>query len=106
METNIEDIVLESLSVTTLTFKHEVGHKLHLNGNRTFAFTFFTTSAFSIEREIAGGEAHLLREWLLGEETAYLVICFYIDNRIRTRTLADGILIYKLYSFDRVDVTF
>ena len=52
METNIEDVFLESLGMTLLALEHKVGHELHLHIDDTCALAFLTPSAIGIEREV------------------------------------------------------
>ena len=82
MEAHVQDIALETLSVARLTFQHEVGHELHFYGHGAFAFTFLAAPALGVEREMAGGEAHLLGQGLFGKQTADLIVGLDVDDGV------------------------
>ncbi len=93
---HIENVVLEAVAVTGFALQHEVGHKLHLDGDDTGTLALVAATAVGIEREILTGEAHLLGQGLVGKEVANGVVGLDIGGGVRTRGLADGILVDKL----------
>ena len=46
---DVEDVMLEAVTVTGFTLEDEVGHKLHLDGDDTSALTLVATSTVGIE---------------------------------------------------------
>ena len=59
LESHIEDVVLESVSMTGFALQHEVGHELHLYRDDASALAFVATATVGIEREILWRKAHL-----------------------------------------------
>ena len=101
----IEDLLLETVSVTSLTFQHEVGHELHLYRDDASALALLTASTFSIEGEILWREAHLLRQGLFGIEVADGIEGFHVGGRIGAARLTDGVLVYEFHMLDGIYVT-
>ena len=81
-EANVQNVLLETLTVTRVAYKDEVGQELHLDGYFARALTLFASSAIGIEREILRREAHLLGQWLLGEELADGIVGPHIGGRV------------------------
>ena len=98
--------LFEPFAVARLAFQHEVGHELHFHRDRPFAFAFLATSAFGVEREEAGREAHLLGQRLCGEQFAYLVVGLDVGDGVAARRLADGILVHELDILYHLQVAF
>ena len=72
-EGDFQYVLLEALAMATLAGKHQVGHKLHLNGHGAFSLSLLTAASFGIEAEASGRVAHLLGQRLCGKEAAYLI---------------------------------
>lgn len=104
MEPYLKYVALESLAMAMFALKHKVGHKLHLYGDYSRTLTFLTTSTLGIKREILGGEAHLMREGLVGIEFAYGIVGLDIGGGIRACAFAYWILIDKLHVLYRLNV--
>ena len=87
-----------------LALQHEVGHELHLDGDDAGTLALVAASAVGIEREVLRCEAHLLCQWLLGEEVANGVVGLDVGGRVRASALAYGVLVNELHPAQRVDV--
>ena len=85
--------------------KHEVGHELHLDGDGTFAFTFFASSAVGVEAEVGRRVAHLLGKRQGSKELANFVPRFDVGDGIGACALADGVLVDELDGADHVQVS-
>ena len=105
MTGHVEDVFLETVTVTGFTLQNKVGHELHLHRDDTGTLTLLTASALCVEREILGREAHLLGQRLVGIEVTDGVVGLDVSGRIGTGGLADGILVDELHVFHGVDVT-
>lgn len=105
-EFHFQQVTFEPFAVARLAFQHEVGHELHFHRDRPFAFAFLATSAFGVEREEAGREAHLLGQRLCGEQFAYLVVGLDVGDGVAARRLADGILVHELDILYHLQVAF
>ena len=102
----VKYVLLEASAVATFAFEDEVGHELHLHRNGAFALTLFAASATCVETEERSRIPHLLCQWLLSEQTTYLVPCLYIRHGIRTAALSYWILVDKLYRTNLPEVAF
>ena len=85
LEFHLQCVRLEALAVARFAFQYQVGHELHFYRYRTFALTFLATAAFGVEREVAGGEAQLLGQRLVGKELADFIVSLHIRHRIASR---------------------
>ena len=104
VEPHFEDVALEALAMAMLALKNEVGHKLHLDGDDACSLTFIAASAIGIEGEILGGEAHLMRQGLVGIEVADGIIGLDIGGGIGTGALTYRVLVNKLYMLHCLDI--
>ena len=75
--------MLESLTMTRITFQNYVCHELHFDSNGASTLAFFTSSTFGIEREKLRCESKLLCQWLFGKQGTNIVVGFDISSRIR-----------------------
>ena len=101
---NVEHIALEALAVTTFALENQIGHELHLNRDDTRAFAFLASAAVGIEREVLGGETHLLGQGLVGKELADGIVSLHVRGGIGARALADGVLVDELHMADSLPV--
>ena len=101
---HVEDILLETVSMTGFALQHEIGHELHLYGDDASALALLTAPTVGIEREVLRREAQLLRQRLCCVEVAYGVVGFHVGSGIRACRLADGILVHKLNMLYGIDV--
>ena len=81
--TDIEHVLFEAFAMAMFTFDGDVCHELHFDGDGTFSFALFASSARRVETEMGRCEAELLGEWLFGKEFANLVVRFEIGDGIR-----------------------
>jgi hypothetical protein len=101
---DIEDVVLEAMTVTSLALQHQVRHKLHLDRNHASTLTLLTTAPLRVEGEILWSEAHLLGQRLFGIEITDGIVSLHIRGRIGSRGLTDRVLVNELHPFDCLDV--
>ena len=88
--------MLETLAMTGITSKLQVGHKLHLNCYHTSSFTLFTAASLRIEGKMNGRDAQLLCQRLGSKELTDGIVSLDVSSRIGAGTLAYRILIYHL----------
>ena len=103
---DIEDIVLETMTVTGLAFQHQIRHELHLDRDDTSALTLLTAPTLGVEGEILWGETHLLGEGLFGIEVTDGIVGLDIRGRIGACGLPDRILVDELHTVDGLDIPF
>ena len=104
LETHVQDVFLEALSVAAFTFQYKVGHELHFHGYCAFAFTFLTASAIGVETEESGRISHLLGQRKVGHELAYFVPSLDVGDGIGARAFANGVLVHELDASDLLHI--
>lgn len=92
---HFENVRLEPFAVARFAREHEVCHELHFDRNRAVAFALLAAAAFDVERKMRRREAHLLGEFLFGEQLAYFVERFQVDGGIGAGGMPDRILIHE-----------
>ena len=96
--------MLETVPVTGFALEHEIGHELHLDGDRTSTLTLFAATSIGIEGEILRREAHLLGQRLIGKEVADGIVGLYVGGGIRACALANRILVDELHMLHGIDI--
>ncbi len=97
---DIEHLLAEALAVACLALHLYVGHELHRDCYRPLPLALLAAAPFGVEREVCRREAHLLRQLLVGEQLADLVVGLEIGGRIAARRRADRVLVDELHGLD------
>ena len=102
---HLQDFIAETPAMAALTLQHQIGHELHFDGDGALSLALFTSSALSIEAEMARAIAHLLGQGLGSQQLAYLVPCLDISNGIGAGALPYRVLVDKLDGLHRLQVS-
>ena len=104
VEFHLQHLGFEALTVATLAFQHEVGHKLHLNAHGALALALLAPAAIGIEGEKGGCHLHLFGQRLVGHQAPDFVVGLDVGHGVGARGLADGVLVDEVDSTEGIEI--
>ena len=93
MDLDFQYIILKSLSVALLALQVDIRHELHFHRHKAVALAHLAASSIRIEGEVLGLKASELGVFLVGEQGPNVVVGLEVGYRVRTRRLANGVLV-------------
>src|SRR5690554_1267836 len=101
---DLENFLFKPFSITDIAYQMNICHKLHFNGYLPIALTGLTTSAIYIKTEMLRFIAAYIRKLLEGEQISNIVVSLNIGHGIAPTGPANGILVYKLNTFNLFEI--
>src|SRR5690606_2375454 len=106
LKSYFQHLFFETFAITGIAEQMNIGHKLHLDGNFTFAFAGFTAAAIYVETEMLCFVAVYVRKFLRGIQIPNIIISLNIGYGIATAGAANWILINKFDTFNGPKIAF
>src|SRR5690606_30157946 len=91
LKSYFQHLFFETFAITGIAEQMYICHKLHLDGNFTFAFTGFATAAINVETEMLCFVAADVRKFLRGIKIPNIIISLNIGYGIASAGTANWI---------------